>query len=159
MIHFPTFFLSLPTPSNDGWMSFCSLISFLHWSELWENLSKIQVFKWGEVQGEVRAFPGRSIHCCFIAVGLCGDMVYLAVGSIKMQIFIPSSSINIKKKMQRYKTVAVLQPELVCLCSGILVLTGTTSTDPSLSVWCWRMSVVFPYPFQEKRWLWHMSST
>lgn len=33
--------------------------------------------------------------------------------------------------MQRSRrTVAVLQPELVCLCSGILVLTGATSSDP-----------------------------
>lgn len=33
--------------------------------------------------------------------------------------------------MQHYRrTVAVLQAELLCLCSGILVLTGTTSSDP-----------------------------
>lgn len=51
-----------------------------------KNLSKIQVFKWGEVQGEVKAFPGRSIHCCSIARGLCGNMVHLALASVKMQI-------------------------------------------------------------------------
>lgn len=75
----------LPTPSNDGWMPFCSLISFLHWSELWKKPCKIQVFNWGRCREKWE--PSWKKHpLLFCCSGLCGNVVHLAVGSIKMQI-------------------------------------------------------------------------
>lgn len=144
---------------------FCSLNASLQPDSLLalvktaRNLIKIKVFKWGEVQGEARTFTGRSIRCCFIALGLWRSTVHLAVGSIKMQILYLHLLLTSKKDM------AFVGGQWLCysmssfvFVPAIPVLTGTTSSDPFFVCLVAEDVCGFPYPFQEKRWLWHMSS-
>lgn len=122
------------------------------------NRIKIKVFKWGEVQGEARAFAGSSTGCP-IALGLWRNTVHLVVGTIKMQILYLCLLLTSKKDS------AFVGEQWLCysvssfvFVPAIPVLTGATTSDPCFVCLVPEEVCGFPCPFQEKKWLWHMAS-